>query len=96
MNSISPLNIAKKVGFIRLQSEFIKQWRNEIRVQRQIDIKSSPEIASVYRSDANDLLSIATALNKNIKIEIAQKKIRSLDTNVRQLVPDNIYNLVFT
>lgn len=93
--STTPQNIAKKVGFIQLQTEYIKTWKNEIRIQRQIDIHFAPELASVYRSDANDLLSLATQLNKNGTIKNAQLAIDGLDTNVRELVPNVAWDLIF-
>ena len=93
--NIKPQNIAKKVGFVRLQSAYIKQWKDNIRSSRQISIKQSPEIAEVYRSDANDLLALSTKLNKNCLFEDGQKEIDFLDSNVRELVPNDVYEIIF-
>jgi hypothetical protein len=93
--NIQPKNIAKKVGIVRLQSDYVNQWKNNIRISRQVDIRQSPEIADVYRSDANDLLALSTKLNKNCSFEDAKKAINSLDSNVRELVPNEVYNIIF-
>jgi hypothetical protein len=95
MNIILPENISIKTGYIKIQPEYIKEWKNKIRIQRQIDINNFPQISSVYRRDAKSLLAIATLLNSNTTIDFAQLKLRNLDSIVRELVPNELWDMVF-
>jgi hypothetical protein len=95
MNDVNPINTAKKTGQFRLNSEYIKEWKVDIRTDRDQNVKMHPSLSHVYRDDANTLLKLATRMGKNSSITELRTDIDSLDTIVREQVPEKLYLLIF-
>jgi protease II len=93
------VNISKKVGYVKVDNETIEQWRKSIREERDVTIENldptMKSLAKVYRADAKELLRLSTMLKNGIKISLAKSIFNSLDTIVREQVPENICSLLY-
>lgn len=91
------MNISKKVGYIKVDNETIEKWRKSIREERDTTIENldptMKSLAKVYRADAKELLRLSTILKNGTKISLAKNIVNSLDTIVKEKVPESIYSL---
>lgn len=96
MNNTTPENISKKLGHIKVQPEYLDEWKAKIRKDRDLSLKTCEKsMQKVYRSDAKDLISLASLLRKNNPFEVVENAIDELDTIVRDQIPDKLYDLIF-
>lgn len=89
-----PENIARLRGYVKIQPEYIAAFKARIRSWRDRAIKQTPDLASVYRSDAKELLSLATALKKGGKREVLAYQSEHMDTATREYIPDEVWKLL--
>lgn len=89
----TPKNIAIEPGKIQVQADYIEAWKTQIISERDRDMEEAPDLAKVYKHDAQDLLDLANAL----KAGCTQGELHDLidfDTIVRERVPGPLWNLI--
>lgn len=88
-------NIAVKRGYLKLHPDYVSKWKEEIRQSRDADLRDCDDfLKSAYRADAKELLSFATKLKKGGKIQDLARIPDEMDTMVREMIPDDVWNLL--